>query len=214
MFEIVRSKQESDITSNFVALGNVLDENNYSFHAGLVIQYESKLFEFHYTGEEIEFGEIQNDYYHKITQLIYPDEVPSFIAQCLNIQKRANPKYGYFYSGESYDDNGVHKSNKDLGERMTCVGFCLNVLKSFLEDDYLEYTDWNSDSDSYTKYLERFCEKYNLDLEKIKPLMRRITPRELLISGFFNVLPIKKLDIDNMKPEIENHFESRLASGK
>ena len=115
MFEIVQSNKESDRVSDFIALGN-LRNGTESYHSAFIIRYEDVLFEFHYTGESIEYVEIIRDYYHKITDTILPEEVPSFIAQCNNIKKNANPKYGYFYSGESYDINGVHLSNKDLGE--------------------------------------------------------------------------------------------------
>ncbi len=209
-FDIVQSLKESDIVSDFVAFGNLLLGTE-SFHSAFVIQYQNKLYEFHYTGAEIEYVELRNDYFHKITNTILPDEVPSFIAMCKNILKNANPSYGYFYSGESYTKDGVHLSNIDLGERMTCVGFCLNVMAGFLEEDYINYEEWSSDTHEDPEYLTRFCEKHNLDITKIKSAHRRITPRECLISGYFDSLPITKTEIDSKKVEIEEYFTVRLA---
>ena len=207
MFEITRSKMESDRVSDYVALGNLV-ENTKSYHSAFVINYNKELFEFHYTGQQIEFIEIDNDYYHKITDTISPEEVPAFIAQCQNIQKKANPKYGYFYSGESYDIKGNHLSNENLGEVMTCVGFCLNVLKGFHEEDYLEFSDWTESSHNAPDYLTNYCNKHNIDPEKIRSSHRRITPREFLISGYFTQLPISKSKIDDKKADIQEYFKA------
>ena len=208
-FEIVRSKVESDKISDFVALANLLNKAE-SYHSAFVIQYERKLYEFHYTGTAIEFCEMNKDYYHKITNTILPDEIPSFIAQCKNIEKIAKPQYGFFYSGESYDIYGNHLSETDLGERMTCVGFCLNVLKGFLEEDYLNYSDWTSESHDDESYLETFCANNGIEISKISNSHRRITPRECLISGFFDKLPISKAYIDSKKNDVDDHFKDRL----
>lgn len=204
MFEIVRSKKESDCINDFVAIGNIVEKGE-SVHSALIIQYNKNLFEFHYYGI-IEFADIKNDYFHKITKTIVPDEVPAFIALCKNIVKNAKPQYGYFYSGESYDFNGNHQSNSGLGQIMTCVGFCLNVLKGFLEEDYITYSDWSEETHKSAGYVEKYCLKYNLDPLKINKSHRRITPRECLTSCFFSELPISKKEIDNKIPEINSYF--------
>lgn len=210
MFEIIRTREESDRNINFVALGNLINQEQ-SYHAAFVIRHENNLLEFHYTGEKIELVNLRRDYYHKITDTIHPDEVASFIAKCINIRKNAKPEYGYFYSGESYDEHGNHQSDNSLGERMTCVGFCLNVLKGFLEnEDYLSYEDWDSTTHEEEGYLEWYCETYNLNIEDVKSSHRRITPREFLTSGFFITIPIRKHQIDSKIQEVNEHFEARL----
>ena len=115
---------------------------------------------------------------------------------CKRILKKANPRYGYFYSGEYYDTNGIHFSDKTISETMTCSGFCINVLKGFLEKDYIVYTDWNTTSFPTQDYLERFANHFNIDKDKISESHRRISPLELLCSGYFWNLPIRKYDID------------------
>lgn len=206
MFDITRSKFESDRTTDFVAIGNILDEKGYSCHAAFVIQYKDSLFEFHYTGKDVIYDNITNDYYHKITDTIPSFLVPSFIAFCLNVLKSASPQYGFFYSGEKYNKDGSHKSDSPLGETMTCVGFCLNVLKGFHDEDYIEYSEWVGESVQSKTYLERFCNTYNLDIKTIQFEHRRITPREVLVSCFFTELPIHKKEIETKMDEIDEWF--------
>ena len=137
--------------------------------------------------------------------------ISNTLAPLTKILKNANPNYGYFYSGESYNKDGVHLSNIDLGERMTCVGFCLNVMNGFLEENYLKFDEWSSDTHTDPNYLTVFCKNHNLDELKIKSSHRRISPRECLISGHFDELPISKAQIDSKKNEVEEFFLIRLA---
>ena len=84
MFDIVQSKVESDITRDFVALGFLIVGKG-GPHSAFVIRYQDTLYEFHYTGREIDFSTIWNDYYHKITNSVHQDEIPAFIAWCHQI---------------------------------------------------------------------------------------------------------------------------------
>lgn len=207
MFEIIRTLQESDRTDNFVAIGNLFDANNRAYHSAIILQYKGIMQEFHYTGQEIVFDNVSDDYYHKVTNTIHPDEIPAFIAMCRNVQAKANPRYGYFYSGESYNKEGIHNSAFDFGERMTCVGFCLNILKGFLDEDYLQYADWTSDDNDIPEgYLEDFCTRYNIDPSTIIARHRRITPLECLTSCFFVNLPIGKMEIDEKIMQVQDYF--------
>lgn len=211
MFDIIRSKLESDIKLDFVALGYAqINENN--SHSSIIIQRQKELFEFHYTGKNVEYKSLSNDYCHKFTATIHPDEVASFIAMCMNIEKNANPKYGFFYSGQSYDKDGNHLSNQKPGEVMTCVGFCLNVLKGFFETDYLKYQDWNKSSIEIPNYLENYCESHSLKIEEVEDSHRRITPLELLTSCFFENIPITKKEIDSKKNEASEILKSKFSN--
>lgn len=152
---------------------------------------------FHFDGKEILYDNINNEYcFHKITDTIHTELIPSFIMMCQRVMKTANPRYGYFYSGEYYDTDGVHFSEKTISETMTCSGFCLNILKGFLENDYIFYTDWDSTSHTAENYLERFANHVNIDKDKISESHRRISPLELLCSGYFSNIPIRKSQID------------------
>lgn len=212
MIDIGRSSKAAVETSDFVAIGNLLYGIE-SVHSAFVIQFEGELFEFHYTGREIEYKEIVSDYFYKITDTIHKDEVPAFIAQCKHILKKANPIYGYFYSGEHYDLDGNHISSNSSGERMTCAGFCLNVFKGFLEDDYLKFEDWDSSTHESIGYLEYYCKQHGLDPKVLAASHRRITPRDCLISCFFSSLPIRKYQIDSLKPEVAAYFAKFVNDG-
>jgi len=206
MFPVTRSLSESDRTSDYVAIAN-LHNGHIPQHSAIIIQHQENRFLFHYTGYAIEYSEVNDEYFHRITDTITPEEIPSFIAMCKNIHSKANPIYGYFYSGESYDIHGSHLSDNDSGERMTCVGFCLNVLKGFLEDDYIQYADWTEESHEEEGYLEKYCKKHNLEIESIRASHRRISPRECLSSAFFTRLPIRKVQIDNKVNELNGYFQ-------
>lgn len=208
MPEIVRIQHISSIGTAFVAIGNLLSGTE-STHSAFIIRYNSRISAFHFTGYSIDFEEMGRDYYHIETPVIHKDEVPAFIALCLNIQKKANPLYGFFYSGESYDFEGNHRSDTDLGEVMTCAGFCLNVLKGFLEEDYIAYADWENIPYPNLGYATRFCNENGLDINKIQPSHRRITPRECLISCMFDVLPIRKSQIDAAQQMVQDFFEGQ-----
>lgn len=208
MFEIIKTLQEGDRDCDFVALGFLENEGNN--HATLIIKYNSELYQYHYTSREIDFSNVSYDFFHKITETIQTSLVPAFYAHCREILKRANPQYGYFYSGEFYDRNGIHFSDKAVGERMTCVGFCLNVLKGFLEEDYIYYLDWDENSHDSPDYLVKYANNHNLKIEDISLSHRRITPLELLTSAFFVDTPIKKTKIDSKKEEVKDYIYSNM----
>ncbi len=212
MFEIVRSIQESDRTTDFVAIGNLVSDDFKSYHCSFIINLKGRLLEFHYTGRNIEFSELENEYYHKISDTIISEEVPAFVAYCKSILKHANPQYGFFYSGEYYDKDGIHFGSQELGERMTCVGFCLNVLKGFLEDDYLDYSGWTEDSHDDSGYLDKFCLENGIEPAMVKEYHRRISPRECLTSCFFTHLPISKSDIDIKIVSVNDYFNILFQS--
>jgi hypothetical protein len=195
-------------SSDFVAIGS-LEHNKNLYHSGLVIQYDGAMYEFHYNCE-IEYEPMIESWHYIISKFIVSDEIPSFIAMCQNVKENANPLFGYFYSGESYDVHGNHQSLSDLGERMTCVGFCLNILSGFLEEDYLTYTDWDASSHGDTSYLKEHCTKHNLDITKISGSYRRITPKELLISALSAKLPIRKHDIESVIPSFDDYLSKTM----
>ncbi|SOU86795.1 conserved hypothetical protein [Tenacibaculum dicentrarchi] len=197
MFDIINTLTEKDVKNDYVAIGTYINTEKIPAHSVLVIKYNNTINHFHFTSKEILYDEVYNNTcFHKITETIKPELIPSFIMMCKRILKKANPRYGYFYSGEYYDTNGIHFSEKTISETMTCSGFCINVLKGFLEKDYIVYTDWNTTSFPTQDYLERFANHFNIDKDKISESHRRISPLELLCSGYFSNLPIKKKHID------------------
>lgn len=207
MFDIINTLTEKDIKDNFVAIGSYVNKEGVPVHSVLVVKYKGELSHIHFTGREILFDTISDETcFHKITETINEELLPAFIVMCRRVLKTANPKYGFFYSGEYYDLNGLHFSEKAISETMTCSGFCLNILKGFLEKDYLLFSNWNTPSYPTEDYLERFAKHFNLDIEKISESHRRISPLELLCSGFFQNLPITKLEVDSKVDETAEYL--------
>lgn len=209
MFEIINTLNEKDVKEDFVAIGSYVDGDKVASHSVLVIKYKDQINHIHYTGYNILFDEVYDDRcFHKITDTIKPILIPSLVVMCRRILKKANPKYGYFYSGEYYDFNGDHFSEKEISETMTCSGFCLNILKGHLEEDYLVYKEWNTPTFPTAEYLQSYAEHHKLDIDKISESHRRISPLELLSSAYFSNLPISKSQVDSKVDQTEEYLKN------
>lgn len=209
MFDIINTLTEEDIKENFVAIGTYIDENKTPYHAVIVVKFDTVIEHIHYTGKEILFDNIYDETcFHKITDTIPTALIPSFIVMCNNVMKKANPSYGYFYSGEYYDQNGNHFSEKAIKERMTCSGFCLNLLKGYLEEDYLYYQEWEKSSYPSENYLKNYAKRNGLEIDDISESHRRISPLEMLCSAYFKNLPIRKFQIDSKKDETQEYLKN------
>lgn len=212
MFEILHTISEKDYKKDFVGIGACYNKDkNLLYHSVLIIQYQEEQYVFHYTGIPdfpLFFDQgISDDCFHKITKTIPSILVPSFIAQCKQVLKKANPVYGYFYTGEFYDIDGNHNSNGTTGERMTCAGFCLNVMKGFLTEDYIAYDQWDSTSHDYPGYLEDYSVRHSLEVNDISSSHRRISPLDLLCSAHFVDLPIQKSEVESKHQEVSEYIQ-------
>lgn len=209
MSKIIHTNINSDLTEDFVAIGTYLNDEKEPYHSVLIIQYAGVLQHFHYTGRALLLDDIyNNDCFHIKTAVVNKALVPSFLGMCRRILKKANPQYGYFYSGDYYDVKGVHFANNHVGEVMTCVGLCLNVLKGFLGRDYMSYEDWTDTSTVPTGFLEYFANRNGLDINKIRESHRRITPSDLLCSAYFKSTPISKQMVDSKRAEVLEYLKN------
>ena len=204
MFEIVNSITDTYYEGDFVAVGTYVDDKSVPYHSVIVIKFEDELYQFHYDSKKLLLDNIYDgSCFHIVTKVVDQGLVPSFLAMCNRVKEKANPKYGYFYSGEFYDKKGVHFSEITTDQFMTCVGLCLNVLKGFVGKDYVSYKDWNSPRNLPENYLQRFCEKNGIEIDDIIDSHRRITPLEFLCTGYYSNVPITKKSIDLRKSEAE-----------
>tara|TARA_R110002020_G_scaffold261331_2_gene475669 strand:+ start:1636 stop:2268 length:633 start_codon:yes stop_codon:yes gene_type:complete len=209
LFDIINTLTEKDIKENFVAIGSYVDKDKVAAHSVIVIKYNGSIKHIHYDSKEILFDDIYNVCcFHKITDTINPALIPSFIVMCKIVMEKANPRYGYFYSGEYYDQNGIHFSEKAISETMTCSGFCLNILKGYLEEDYLSYKEWSTPTYPTKDYLERYANHFDLNLDDISESHRRISPLELLSSAYFSNLPITKSQVDSKVDETAEYLKN------
>lgn len=209
MFDIINTITEKDVKDNFVAIGTYIDVAKVASHSVLIISFNDEIKHVHYDSTRLLYDDIYDDRcFHKITDTINPALIPSFIVMCKQVISKANPRYGYFYSGEYYDENGVHFSDKEISETMTCTGFCINILKGFLEEDYINYKEWQTPSYPTADYVSKYAKRYNLDINKISDSHRRISPLELLSSAYYSKLQIKKSEIDSKVDETEEYLKN------
>jgi len=204
------SAKNADNSKNYVAVALYINSNGEGQHSGLLINFNKELKLFHFTSREVLIEDFQDVYegtwyYYKTLDLIHPDEVETFLHHCEQIAKKSTPKWALVFDG-SYFKEGVYFTNSGLKEYTTCVGFCINVVKGFLDgEEYIYVDDWNASStDSWRAvYTDRFSKM----LDKIKAenpnitnieekFLKRITPIEYSVSAFLINLPIRKTDID------------------
>lgn len=207
--ELIKST-EQNLDKEFVAAACLINEEGVAQHVGLVIHSKEGYFLFHYTGEEVLFedGKVEEWYFHKSIEFIYPEFCGTFLGHCKKIAQNANPKYGYFYNGSFYDSNGIYYSENQIPEFMTCVGFCINVIKGFIEaDEYFEYNDWTSQTVS-----QHYLDSNVIRIQRIAPHVtkslicensRRIMPSEFIAAAFIKKIPIRKSDIDLIINDLE-----------
>ena len=221
--ELIRSDGEIP-QEYFVAAAVEVDGLGRAGHVGLIIHCEAGYFLFHFDGgEELELEENPVGwYFHKTLDFILPDFCNSFFGHCDKIKKTAKPKFGHFYSG-SYYKEGKYYSENGLEEYMSCVGFCINVVKGFIEaDEYFYYQDWTSGSNIqfHQKYIKDFIEKYkktkpDITEELIAENVRRITPPEYLASAYLVELPIRRAEVRKIHNNVvQAILEKRVKVGQ
>lgn len=210
-------KTESITTKDdFVAIAVTIDEKGIANHSGILISHKGQFFFFHYDKTQVLLNEVDisnaKRIFHKELKIIDNKLIPSFINHCRIIKYTAKPKYGYFYGGSFYERGSYH-SNNILPQLMTCVGFCINVITGFLEEKkYIEFTDWkpiNENGELYfTEFIKKFIQDFpDADIEELRKDFRRIKPSEIISSGYFSELPIRKTSTDEVKPILEGIFE-------
>jgi hypothetical protein len=209
-------------SADTVAAAVCVDKENNIPHAVLYIRFNDESKIFHYTGKIvlIEDADVASSsvYFYKTLIFIKPELIPAFVTQCELISEKAQPKYGFFYSGSLYDTTGTFIDPGDFPESMTCVGFCINVLKHFLgKDNLVEYADW-----SYSTAPNDFIDKFYEEVKKIRPSLtlndfkkqvRRILPIEYFTAACADQVNIRKVYIDSNRSKVHKVLsEKRKAS--
>lgn len=209
---------EVDLPSNVVA-ALLYAEAGLPTHAALLIRYngENRIFHFYQEvllhAEEDAIDEGQFVFIKEIN-FIPPELIPSFLAHCELIQKEADPKFGYFYDPRSfYDEDGKFQNPGAFPEYMTCVGFCLTVLQSYLGDQmFLYYPDWDQQSyDLGEKLLAYLTNEIRtnypeITVEDINKEIRRILPVEYFSGAYAEQLPVRKQFTDVFRSQIESQI--------
>ncbi|WP_316845531.1 hypothetical protein [Pedobacter psychrodurus] len=206
--------------ADFVAISVTADEKGNAVHSGLLIRHDDQVYFFHYNKEKVLLNEVDislaERVFHKELSIIDRKLIRAFINHCRIIEHTAQPNYGYFYGGSFYEDGEYH-SDSPFPQLMTCVGFCINVITGFLEEKkYIEHTDWEPVSEKAEQYFQDFVATFKAshteaDIENLKKDMRRIKPSELLASGYFSELPIRKTSTDTVKPSLEEILKANVG---
>lgn len=202
--KLLLKSDEQDLDEYFVSAACQINEEGEAKHAGIVIHCEEGYYLFHYGGEDVELCNALDDewYFQKSFDFILPDFCGEFLGHCKKIKENSNPKYGFFYQGSYYED-GKYYSENGLPEYMTCVGFCINVIKGFIEaDEYFQYTDWTNEHIN-EGYINHMVEKMRLinpkiNPEHIKENIRRISPPEFIASAFLDEIPIRRANVNEI----------------
>ncbi|MFT6443313.1 MAG: hypothetical protein ACJASM_002873 [Salibacteraceae bacterium] len=227
------SVDEIDTSRNFVALGLEVNNLNIGFHSGLIICYEEEVYYFHFTGEEVLMDCLTNDLdsrsnlFFKRLDIVVEMDVVTFYGHCLELQKKGvKPNYGFVFDGSYYDiktkDYFLVNAKHDI---TTCVGFCIKVIRGFLikNPEYIKVEDWSSLDlstirqnilDHINYYLEKYAIENHLSVKELydKKDLKRILPTELLCSGFYIDLPIRKAQIDLIVDLVSDQLKKGRAA--
>lgn len=218
MFELTKASDFSTSPREFLAIGfqNNGNDNN---HASLLIRVDGSYYEAHFNQNRIQFfrlsqadfGFFPSQYIKKEVESVRESDLPAILSLCRIVSERQdndNPQFGLFYSGEYYKPDASLSEDLPIGNRMTCVGFCLRILGAFFETGYISINDWPNyfepDDDNFIRY----CRRNNLNPEEAVKYCKRILPEELLTSGYLNNHPIPKIQIDNLLPTVLDQIET------
>lgn len=203
------------LPSNFVSIATKIVDNNPT-HAAILIRYQNRNFLHHFPGntrpEVIDDFNEDGWYVYKIIDSLSSseDEVGSILQYCYRICKNSKITYSYIADGSSHKDDGEFISKIGLPEFGTCVGFCANTLTNAIldiKDSYFNLNDWdNSGLDAFIDKwsIEQATKKYpDLDWSKYNAFKKRIKPIEYLCSAFITDYPINKVDINNIKDDVQ-----------
>lgn len=211
-----------NINDNIIGVAACLLQDNTIHHAGIFIRYNSTNYLLHFDKEKVELLEIKKAVLCFFKRLSYiPSEIiPSTYLLFKRISMSKKPGYSYFYDGSCYEPTNIDFFDEyEMPEIMSCVGFCLNVLKTVLNrEDFIKYTDWHYHNgiteDKVKKYFEsKIKANYpNIDIVEFCKHSRRILPIEYFTAGFSTTIPVEKLFTDANIKAVENALISKIAS--
>lgn len=185
--------------------------DGYPHHAALAVCVGGHRTFFHFDAENITeepFGDYV--FIFKEFDSIPPFEANAFRVICNSAIRNPPPTYHYLFDGSHYKEGTFAANNGSISYHMTCVGFCLAILKEWFEEDYIKFTDWTcvnsmwpEDVEEQTRQLREIYSSTFSD-EELQENMRRIKPIELISSAFYKNIPVGKVDTDKISPRIRS----------
>jgi len=223
--ELLLRCDPDSLPNNLIGAAVLVERGANATHSGIITKYRDATHLFHFTGKEVKFQPIDDAlignriYFLKSLPFIEPILLPSFLNRCKMIEANANPKYGYFYDpGSLYDGDGKFISPNDYPEFMTCVGFCINVVRWFLEEEFFYNLDWDDTTvgESPPFPLIDFLEEAkkiipDLKFDDFRKEIRRILPIEYLAGAYSPKLPIRKKFTDRTSSQLKKIFSKKEA---
>jgi hypothetical protein len=195
-----------DLPLTFIAASVEVNENGYLYHAGIAIGCEHGKHLFHYDGSNLRFDLLEFPWHLQHTIDLVPEYLAeAFYVHCYEATLETAPEYGFFYEGTYFKDGKAVLKNEANPYRMSCVGFCLALLKGWDKEltDYMEYKDWKADNtlkkediDAEMEELKYFYPK--LTEEELLQEVRRIKPSEYLAASYFKTYPVRKAQTDTL----------------
>lgn len=206
---------ECENHEDFIAIGIMVNEEGIGYHSGLIICLEEHFYFFHYTGKEVLMDllmTLPTDIYIKKLLIFEPEKVEYIKGFCDILLQEVSPNYGWLFSDSFYNEDGEYYSEDGLPDITTCVGFCINVIRGVLYNNevYIDTSQW--DNSTFNEYQQGFMNHISSQIALIEGIdpdrlaeitqrtFKRIMPSELTSSGFFDTLPIRKPDIDEINP--------------
>lgn len=203
----------ADLPDNMLGVGVSVNRDREIRHSGIFIRYNESNYFLHFDGEKVELMDVPIGYCYYFKSLnIAESLIPSYYNYFKLVERFAKPKYGYYYSGGFYHETSLDFIDENsMLESMSCVGFCLSVLKTcFFKNDFIFYEDWQFHDgvtdDEVLKHFRVIEATYpDVTIDIYKKNARRIRPIEYFTAGFDKTAnrPVRKLFTDKFKEEVQ-----------
>ena len=214
---------EAGLPDNMVAAAVYVQAGDPS-HAAIIIRYEGETYSLHFYGKirlESPKKALDEGTFIVVKELDFIPAflIPSFLAHCELIAENAKPDYGFFYDPRSfYDASGKFQNPGSFPEYMTCVGFCLTVIQSYINpEQYLFYADWDQrsfDQDPIIQAYQMLSIRQNnpdLKVEDLLAAVRRILPIEYFSGAYSRNRPTRKTFTDFVSNQVRVEIGKLVA---
>jgi hypothetical protein len=207
------------LDGNIIGAAVLINQYNFVQHAGIFVRYNGENKLIHFTGTELKVDTFKptEKYFFKKFDFINPELAPSLLSHFELVQKESKPKFGYFYTGSYYGEDGKLVTTDGTPEYMTCVGFCLNFIKYFIrKTDFLNFPDWDFKTTASVKghvndFLKDVKKSYpSISINDFKAGSRRIYPIEYIAGTYEETLPVRKAFTEKTFPLVQTELE-RIA---
>ena len=211
---------DSSFNTDRVAASVFTDDSGRAVHAALYVGRDDERSIFHFDAETLREDKFEKcrPFLSKEFTSIPPFEAGAFLVHCREAITNPAPGYNFFYDGSYFKDGKFVGINGEPSYHMTCVGFCLGLLKGWFEgDEYIQYRDWNANTtlgqETINKELARLKFLYpKFTDDELMENIRRIKPTEYLASAYIEIMPIRKETISaiviHLTPLIKNWHTS------